>query len=28
MQGLEAISHVDAWARDEARQRTRGVAIR
>jgi len=24
MQGLEAISFVDAWARDEARQRTRG----
>jgi 1-deoxy-D-xylulose-5-phosphate reductoisomerase len=28
MQGLEAISFVDAWARDEARQCTRGVAIR
>ncbi|HEX2266674.1 MAG TPA: 1-deoxy-D-xylulose-5-phosphate reductoisomerase [Actinomycetota bacterium] len=28
MQSLEAISSADAWARDEARQRTRGVAIR
>jgi 1-deoxy-D-xylulose-5-phosphate reductoisomerase len=28
MRGLEAISSVDAWAREEARRRTRGVAIR